>query len=148
MSDLGALERARPCPIARCLQSIGDHWSNLLVQEAFFGVQDFDTFQRRLGIAPNILSNRLVRLCDHGVLLRTIPEEGGGHPRYRLTDKGLGLYPVAATLRQWAIENMAAPVQHELYHRWCDRPLAVELRCATCGDTTDHASVSGSLAEH
>ncbi|MEO7032076.1 MAG: helix-turn-helix domain-containing protein, partial [Herbaspirillum sp.] len=69
-SDPDILERVRPCSVARTLQIIGDRWSFLLIREMFFGVRRFDEFQANLGIASNILTDRLQRLAGHDIIQR------------------------------------------------------------------------------
>jgi len=145
MPDLDQLERARPCPIARCLATIGDRWSVLMVQEAFFGISEFDAFERRLGIAPNILSHRLNRLCERSVLVRRPSTTTSARHIYPLTEKGLDLYRVPAMLRQWAIKSMGVEDPLSLTHRWCGADLAIDVRCTRCGESADADSVLASL---
>jgi DNA-binding HxlR family transcriptional regulator len=58
------------CSVARTLERIGDRWTMLIIRDAFLGVRRFDVFQRELGIARNVLSDRLARLVDEGILER------------------------------------------------------------------------------
>ncbi len=83
------------CSLARSLEIVGEWWTLLILREAFWGTQRFDDFQRRLGIARNILTTRLKGLETHGVLVRL--QTGG----YELTDKGRALFPAIAALMQW-----------------------------------------------
>ncbi|MCF4165395.1 helix-turn-helix transcriptional regulator [Zavarzinia compransoris] len=87
------------CSLARALDVVGEWWSLLLVREAFFGTRRFQDFAANLGIARNILSNRLKRLVTEGVLARM--EGAGGAVEYTLTRKGEALLPVLVTLMQW-----------------------------------------------
>lgn len=87
------------CSLARALDVVGEWWSLLLVREAFFGTRRFQDFAANLGIARNILSNRLKRLVTEGVLARV--EGAGGAVEYSLTRKGEALLPVLVTLMQW-----------------------------------------------
>ncbi|MEZ5560573.1 MAG: helix-turn-helix domain-containing protein [Pseudomonadales bacterium] len=86
------------CSLAQTLSVIGEHWTLLIIRDAFFGLRRFDQFQKDLGIARNVLSNRLRKLVDAGVLQKT---EGPGHPEYRLTDKGLALQPILLSMTHW-----------------------------------------------
>jgi DNA-binding HxlR family transcriptional regulator len=89
------------CPVARSLDTVGDWWSLLIVRDAFGGVRRFNEFQRNLGCAKNILSARLAKLVEHGVL-RTVPAaDGSPYKEYELTEKGEGLRLVLLALRQW-----------------------------------------------
>lgn len=88
------------CSIARALDQIGEWWSLLIVRECTFGTTRFDQFQERLGIARNILTNRLKRLVEIGVLEK-VTGENGRRTEYRLTAKGEDLFPVLVALLQW-----------------------------------------------
>ncbi|TCL64600.1 helix-turn-helix domain-containing protein [Rhizobium sp. BK251] len=100
-TDLGALD----CGIARALSVIGDWWSLLIIRDAFRGEKRFGEFQKNLGLARNILSARLKKLVDAGIL-RTEPEsEGSAYNAYVLTEKGERLGVVLLSLWQWGEEN-------------------------------------------
>lgn len=94
------------CSLAQTLSVIGEHWSMLIIRDAFFGLRRFDQFQKSLGIARNVLSDRLKKLVLAGVLERS---EGPGHPEYRLTEKGLALQPVMIAMTQWGDTFMPHP---------------------------------------
>lgn len=88
------------CPVARTVDLVGDRWSLLIVRDAMDGATSFTEFQQRLGIAKNILTDRLRRLVDHGILTtRTAP--GGRRHNYELTEAGQDLFTVIVGLRQW-----------------------------------------------
>src|SRR5207247_10323928 len=89
------------CPVAQCLEVVGDCWSLLIVRDAFLGVRRFDDFQARLGISRNILNQRLTKLVDDGVLDRVPYQDNPPRANYRLTDKGRDLCPVPTASRQW-----------------------------------------------
>ncbi|MFQ6148511.1 winged helix-turn-helix transcriptional regulator [Streptomyces seoulensis] len=96
------------CPVARTLDLVGDRWSLLVVRDAMDGARSFTEFQRRTGIARNILTDRLRKLTDHGILTqRTAPS--GRRWQYVLTDAGRALFPVLLTLRQWGERHAFAP---------------------------------------
>lgn len=90
------------CSVACALDQVGDWWSLLVVKEAMLGTRRFVDFQQRLGIAKNILCNRLNRLVDSGVMSKVDAGEHGTRYEYRLTDKGRDLFTVIAALRQWS----------------------------------------------
>jgi len=92
------------CGIAQALEVLGDWWTLLIVRDAFFGIRRFSDFQAELGIAKNILSDRLQRLVDHEILERRDVGESGSRFEYHLTDKGEALLPVLTTLREWSDE--------------------------------------------
>jgi len=130
---LDLLQRTRPNPTAATLQVLGDHWSALLIRESFYGSHRFDEFQQRLGIAPNILSQRLRRLAEHGVLARTAYQQRPVRHEYRLTEKGLALYPVPLAMLAWGDRWVSAgrpPVR--LTHESCGQRLTPVLSCSVC----------------
>jgi DNA-binding HxlR family transcriptional regulator len=131
MPGLDLLERNRPCSIARTLQVIGDLWSALIIQECFFGTHRFDDFQQRLSIASNILSQRLFRLSELGVLTRTVTPRA--RHTYELTAKGLDLYPVPLAMLMWGDRWLAEgdpPIK--LDHKVCGHRLRAVLTCSQC----------------
>lgn len=89
------------CGLPAALEVMGERWSFLILRAAFNGLAHFEEFSSELGIARNILSNRLARLVDHGVLERTPCSEDRRKVEYRLTDKGCDLLPAMIALRQW-----------------------------------------------
>ena len=95
------LQRAYPgqvCSIARSLEVVGERWTLLILRDAVLGLERFEEFQDSLGIASNVLTNRLKLLCDEGVLERVPDSLRPGRPKYVLTDKGRELAPALITL--------------------------------------------------
>jgi DNA-binding HxlR family transcriptional regulator len=92
------------CPIARSLEVIGDWWSMLIIREALFGVRRFSEFQKKLGLAKNILTVRLRALVDQGLLAMAPASDGSAYREYVLTPKGRGVFPILVALRQWSEE--------------------------------------------
>ncbi|NVD74870.1 transcriptional regulator [Duganella sp. BJB488] len=90
-----------PCPVARSLDLVGDRWSMLLVRDAFDGIRRFSDFQRNLGVARNILSDRLGALVEEGIFAVQPASDGTSYQEYVLTPKGEDLFPVVVALRQW-----------------------------------------------
>jgi DNA-binding HxlR family transcriptional regulator len=97
------------CSIARSLEQIGEWWTLLIIREAFFGTRRFGAFQVNLGIAPNVLTQRLQDLVAHGILEVTASSENGRALDYGLTDKGRDLFPIIVALAQWGDRHAAAP---------------------------------------
>ena len=89
------------CALPLALEAMGERWSFMILRAAFNGVHHFEDFQQVLGIARNILSNRLSRLVDHGIMARDVMAEDRRKIRYQLTEKGLELLPAMIALRQW-----------------------------------------------
>ena len=89
------------CSLPAALEAVGERWSFLILRAAFNKLQHFEEFQSELGIARNILANRLARLVEHGILARTPFPEDRRKIVYGLTDKGFALLPTMIALRQW-----------------------------------------------
>jgi len=94
--DLQAL-----CSLPAALEAMGERWSFLILRGSFNGLHHFEEFQSELGIARNILANRLARLVGHGILERAPCADDRRKIEYRLTDKGYALLPTMVALRQW-----------------------------------------------
>lgn len=118
------------CPSARALDVIGDWWSLLIVRDAFDGLTRFSEFQKSLGIAKNILTERLRRLMASGILEAVPAGEGGVRMEYRLTARGKDLFPVIVALRQFGERHLFAPGEPHslLLERATGQPIRLELR--------------------
>ncbi|MDJ0789725.1 MAG: helix-turn-helix domain-containing protein [Myxococcota bacterium] len=90
------------CGVAQALDQVGDWWTLLIVRDAFFGSTRFAQFEESLGIAKNILSDRLRKLVDHQVLSKERLDEPGNRFEYRLTEKGRDLWIVLTAMRLWS----------------------------------------------
>jgi DNA-binding HxlR family transcriptional regulator len=123
------------CSIARALEVLGDRWTLLVLRDAFMRVRRFADFQRNLGVARNVLTDRLNRLVEDGVLKRVPYQERPVRFEYRLTEKGIDLWPVIMTLLQWGdryyLEDDGAPVV--VRHRDCGGAITSHLTCDKCG---------------
>src|ERR1043166_3222060 len=89
------------CGLPVALEAMGERWSFMILRAAFNGVRHFEEFLEALGIARNILSNRLTKLVEAGILGREPNPEDRRRIEYRLTDKGIELLPAMLALRQW-----------------------------------------------
>ncbi len=94
-------ELAATCSLPAALEAMGERWAFLILRAAFNGYHHFEEFQSELGIARNILANRLARLVGHGILERRAVEADRRKIEYRLTEKGYALLPTMVALRQW-----------------------------------------------
>jgi DNA-binding HxlR family transcriptional regulator len=126
--------RAENCSIERTLAVVGEKWTFLVLREAFKGVRRFADMQAATRAPRQVLSARLARLVEEG-LLRKVPYREPGHRRrdeYRLTQKGLDLYPIMVSLMHWGDRYVADPAGPSvvLTHRDCGSPIEVQLRCA------------------
>jgi len=90
-----------PCPIARATDLIGDWWTPLVLREAFSGRRRFEDFQRALGVPRAVLSKRLDRLVDEGLMVKVPYAERPVRHEYRLTDKGRAFWDVLAAMWRW-----------------------------------------------
>ncbi len=131
------------CSIAQSLEVIGEWWTLLILRDSFLGVRRFDDFVERLGIARNVLTNRLDTLVDSGVLERRAYDEGRGRYDYVLTEKGRALWPVLTALRQWGDEWILGAGNEPLLleHRSCGQNTTAQMTCNVCGETLDARSV-------
>jgi DNA-binding HxlR family transcriptional regulator len=123
------------CSVARALEVLGDRWTLLVIRDAFLGVRRFDDFQRRLGVARNVLSDRLQRLTEEGLLERHRYQERPERFEYRLSDKGMDLWPAIVTLMKWGDRYYAPPEgpPRVVRHRDCGGEVTLNLTCDTCG---------------
>ena len=99
----------KECSIARAMDVVGDRWSILLLREAYYGTRRFDEFQYYLGVAPNILSTRLKKFVDLGMMTRVPLPEHSGRYEYVLTKKGRDFFPTYLALKKWGDDWLAEP---------------------------------------
>lgn len=92
------------CPIAQFAEALGDKWSLLIIRDAFMGQNTFSGFQRNLGLAKNVLTERLNHLVDHDILSKIPTRPEVNRYTYELTDKGLALLPIADEMTKWSQE--------------------------------------------
>lgn len=97
------------CSIARTVDLLGDWWTPLVLRQAFMGARRFEQYQSGLGIPRNVLTERLGRLVDEGVLERRPYQDRPPRHEYRLTEKGVALYPVIVTMMRWGDEWLDWP---------------------------------------
>jgi DNA-binding HxlR family transcriptional regulator len=121
------------CSIGAAVSAIGEKWTFLLLREMFNGVRRFADLQRRTQAPRQILSDRLSRLVDEGLLRKVPYQESGQRSRheYRLTEKALDLYPILVALMQWGDKHAAGPAgpQVRLTHRDCGAGVQLQLAC-------------------
>jgi DNA-binding HxlR family transcriptional regulator len=103
--------------MARAMEVVGDRWSILILREAYYGVKRFDEFEYYIGIAPNILSTRLKKLIDAGVMTRVPLPEHAGRYEYVLTEKGRDFFPAYLALKKWGDDWLAEPAGPQVVFR-------------------------------
>jgi DNA-binding HxlR family transcriptional regulator len=136
--------REMNCSIGQSLEVIGEWWSLLIIRDAFLGVTRFDDFSERLGIARNVLNQRLSHLVDEGVFERVAYNDHPPRYDYVLTEQGRDLWPVVVALRQWG-DRWRAPdgPPLQLVHRECGHIRTVPV-CAHWHEwATDGAGAGG-----
>jgi DNA-binding HxlR family transcriptional regulator len=131
------------CSLARSLAVVGDRWTLLILRDAFLRVRRFDDFMARLGIARRVLAERLAGLVADGVLEKVAYQERPIRHEYRLTQKGLDLYPVILALVHWGDAHYAGdagpPVVHR--HKPCGHVFRSVLTCSECGEPVEARGV-------
>ncbi|MDH2425488.1 helix-turn-helix domain-containing protein [Sphaerisporangium sp. TRM90804] len=138
--------RVENCSIERTLAILGEKWTFLVLREAFNGVRRFADMQAGTGAPRQVLSARLAKLVEEGLLRKVPYREPGSRRRdeYRLTEKGLDLYPIMVSLMQWGdrylTDSDGPPVI--LSHRDCGSPIGVHLRCADGHDVPSARAVT------
>ena len=141
--EIGGLE----CSVARSLSVVGDRWTLLILRDCFLGARRFEQFQASLGVSPHLLSTRLGKLVEHGILERSLYQERPTRHEYRLTAKGRDFHPVILSLLRWGDRWMAGdagpPVN--LIHRRCGHRTTPTLSCSECGEPLDPREVTATL---
>jgi DNA-binding HxlR family transcriptional regulator len=123
------------CSVARALELVGDRWTLLLIRDVFLGRRRFDAFQQSLGVARNVLSDRLARLVDAGVLERVPYQERPARYEYRLTEKGGELLVPVQALMQWGDRHLAPGGPPRIVeHEGCGGRAVARLVCDDCGE--------------
>ena len=137
------------CTIEGTAEVIGDRWSLVILREVISGIRRFDQLTVRTGIPRQVLTDRLERFVEAAVLRREPYQEPGQRQRYeyRLTDKGIDLYPVLVAMQQWGDRYLAAsggpPTEFE--HRDCGERVELMLRCEGGHEVASNRGVAGRL---
>jgi DNA-binding HxlR family transcriptional regulator len=129
---LGRTYDGQNCSVAKTLELVGERWTVLILREIYFGRRRFDEIADGLGIARNVLTQRLQRLVEEDVLTKVAYQERPQRFEYRLTDKGLDLYPVLLAMSAWG-DRYAAPADGPpitWVHRGCGAELTQVVECA------------------
>lgn len=121
------------CSVAQTVEVVGEWWTPLIVRDLLLGIRRFERLQERLGIARNVLTDRLNRLVDHGIVVRVPYQTHPLRHEYRLTDKGRDLWLVISAIRQWG-DRWAAPdgMPLDVIHDGCGGHVEVVARCESC----------------
>ncbi|MFQ6395483.1 winged helix-turn-helix transcriptional regulator [Nocardia sp. KC 131] len=123
------------CSIAQCLEVVGEWWTLLIVRDALMGVTRFDDFRERLGIARNVLTQRLEHLVAHDIMSKVPYQDNPVRYDYRLTPRGRSLWQVLTAMRQWG-DDWAAPEGPpvQTLHKTCGHITVIQPTCSECGE--------------
>jgi DNA-binding HxlR family transcriptional regulator len=143
---LGRTYEGQNCSVAKSLELIGERWTMLVVREVFLGNRRFDEIATRLDIARNVLTTRLARLVDEGVLEKVRYQERPERFEYRLTEKGIDLWPIMVSLIQYG-DRYYAPEGPPmiLKHKDCGGLVDAHRICSTCGERLTARAVRAEL---
>ncbi|WP_410211030.1 winged helix-turn-helix transcriptional regulator [Aquirhabdus sp.] len=133
-----------PCSVARALSVIGDRWTMMIVRNAFIGIRRFDDFQSILGMTRHVLADRLNRLVESDILKKVPYLEKPPRYEYRLTKKGMDLYPIILALTTWGDKWMdqgkGAPIEY--FHQQCGYKFTPTMVCSECGEPVHAKNVT------
>jgi DNA-binding HxlR family transcriptional regulator len=123
------------CTIARAVDSFGDAWTMMVIKELFLGQKRFDDIQTYTGISPHLLSVRMKKLEKHGIVQRRAYQERPRRYDYRLTEKGLDLWPILIAAKDWSAKWGAWPDGEPLKirHNGCGEVTSLKVVCSGCG---------------
>jgi DNA-binding HxlR family transcriptional regulator len=132
-----------PCSIARALDLVGEGWTLLILRDAFLGLRRFDEFQTSLGVATNVLTARLKRMTDAGLLERRLYQERPPRYEYLATRKARDLRPVLIGLLQWGDRYLAGPEgpPRVLVHETCGHRTRPKLVCSHCEQVVGNGEI-------
>jgi DNA-binding HxlR family transcriptional regulator len=122
------------CSVGRAVELIGDKHTMLILRETFLRERRFDRIQRNTGIARNILSDRLNKLVGAGILERRLYQERPPRYEYRLTPRGIDLWPILVSLMEWGRRHGGGDQPILLRHRDCGAVMTPHLACPECGE--------------
>src|SRR5882757_5365454 len=127
------------CSMARTVSVIGDRWTLLILRDCFLRVRRFEDFQERLGITRPILASRLKKLVDEFVLVKVPYQRRPLRYEYRLTQKGLDLFPIVMAIVHWGDVHMSGKKGRPLLHQHlsCGKNFDPVLICSECGEALD-----------
>lgn len=132
------------CPVARSIDVVGDPWTLMVLRELFLGSHRFDELEAQTGVSPHLLSLRMRKLQDAGIVVRHAYQERPTRYEYQLTAKGLDLWPVIMALRAWGDRwhdwPEGKPVK--LRHQGCGKRSEPKIVCSGCGEPMGPRDVS------
>jgi DNA-binding HxlR family transcriptional regulator len=142
----GNVPASEHCSVLKSLEIIGDFWTLAVIRCAAFGIRRFGEFQSELGIASNVLTDRLERLVGVGLLGRIPYRERPLRYEYVLTEDGLELTPIVLALKAWGDRHLQpSGPWTSFHHRGCASPVETSVRCPDCGNSLTREMIEVSL---
>ncbi len=131
------------CSVARTVSVIGDRWTLLILRDCFLRVRRFEEFQARLGITRPLLASRLRKLVRDFVLAKVPYQQRPLRYEYRLTEKGIDLYPIVMSIVHWGDVHMAGKKGRPLIHQHdaCGKAFDPVMTCSACGEVINPRQV-------
>jgi DNA-binding HxlR family transcriptional regulator len=142
MPTAPADQTPRDCTIADALEVVGDRWSLLVVRELFYAQRRFTEIARNTGAPRDILTTRLRKLADQGVIAREPYSEHPPRYEYRLTEMGRALSPVLLTLKRWGHEYVRGSEDPVRFDHTCGHEFVAEVHCTACGDPLERGRLT------
>ena len=141
------------CPVGRSAELVGDRAVLLILRDLFFGIRRFEAFQANTGLGPQLLSDRLKRLEQEGVVERRPYQQRPTRYEYWLTDKGKSLFDVLYAMRNWAERWAYKPGETgndgpamRYVHRKCGADVGLATACPECGETLGYGDLKGEMS--
>jgi DNA-binding HxlR family transcriptional regulator len=141
---LGRTYETQVCSVARTLEIVGERWTLLIVRDALLGLRRFEDFQESLGVARNVLADRLRRLVEHGILERVRYQERPERFEYQLTERGRELNTAVLALMHWGDRHLADPegLPRLTEHAGCGGSVVEKHVCSRCGRVLEAGEVA------
>jgi DNA-binding HxlR family transcriptional regulator len=136
------------CTIARSVDAIGDPWTIMIMKELFLGQRRFDDIQTYTGISPHLLSVRMKKLEKHGVVQRRAYQQRPTRYEYRLTEKGIDLWPILIAFKDWSAKWGTWPKGEPLaiFHKGCGHLTSLKTVCSHCDEPISARDVSQKMS--
>lgn len=138
-------EMVPACSVGRSLEIFSDIWTFIVIREAFFKTRRFQDFHNRLGIPKATLTERLNRLVAERIFKKTVYSNKPLRFEYRLTKKGVDLYPIMLAMMNWGdkyLRDTTRPLPVELTHKTCGQPAVPIVACSHCKQSLDVRDVT------
>ncbi|MFJ5773750.1 winged helix-turn-helix transcriptional regulator [Streptomyces sp. NPDC093094] len=139
---MAATKDPRPCSIADTLALVGEKYSLLVLREVCLGNRRFDQLVRNIGAPRDVLTTRLRRLVDAGILVKHAYSERPQRFEYRPTPAGLELEPLLMILKEWGDRHLRPDDRPMVVEHSCGRELVPVVTCGACGEEVRHEDLT------